>query len=353
MTVRLFTVDMDSPADMAGLEAAIAVCGKNRLRRVAILTKVEGNPVPNDFSRELARQSLSALLAKYGIEDRSLVLLSVGCEGVATPLSFLIADMAEEEPPAAGRRLALGIARSAPVAAYEHGSAGLVTRVADTVRAALADGALAPENAALVLVKVPTAAPAQIDLTPEQTSMSRGRAVGALGVGCALGEIAPARITEAAIGRDLTLMTRHAMTFAGPELDRIEVVALGNRPGAGGDLTIATAFMADILDGTAIRRMLSEAGARPTPWGELADPAQVPALLVKAGIPPDDRLRGARIVAHRGALPADGQMRAALSGVVGSILGHTRFFVSGDPVQQAPPGGGIAAAILRVTNAPA
>jgi cyanuric acid amidohydrolase len=50
---------------------------------------------------------------------------------------------------------------------------------------------------------------------------------------------------------------------------------------------------------------------------------------------------------HDSPLPPDTHMRAALSGVVGSLLGHTRFFVSGDPIQQAPPGGGIAAAILR------
>jgi hypothetical protein len=34
--------------------------------------------------------------------------------------------------------------------------------------------------------------------------------------------------------------------------------------------------------------------------------------------------------------------------MLGAILGHTRFFNSGDPIHHAPPGGGVAAAIVRM-----
>ena len=46
---------------------------------------------------------------------------------------------------------------------------------------------------------------------------------------------------------------------------------------------------------------------------------------------------------------ADGHKltEGAASGMVGSLLGHTRFFISGDPIHHAPPGGGVAAAIIR------
>jgi hypothetical protein len=33
--------------------------------------------------------------------------------------------------------------------------------------------------------------------------------------------------------------------------------------------------------------------------------------------------------------------------VLGSLLGHLRFFVSADAVHQAPPGGGVASVVFR------
>jgi cyanuric acid amidohydrolase len=312
--------------------------------------KVEGNHAPNDFSRELARRALHEVLAHHRLAERALTLLAIGCEGVATPLAYVIADLDDDAPSLRELRLAIGLATSAPIPATQRGTTGLVESVAATVAAALRDAKLAATEVGLVLVKVPTAPVGAVDTTPKHASMRRGRSIAALGTGIALDEIAPDRVTDEMIGRDDMLdylYARRAMTFAGPELDRVEVVALGNRPGVGGDLVVASTLLSDILDAPAIRRMLTANDVTLTDGGALADPAVVPALLLKAGIAPDGRVRGARTIAYSSALPPESHMRAAASGVLGSILGHTRFFISGDPIHHAPRGGGIAAALIR------
>jgi cyanuric acid amidohydrolase len=349
MTVRVLTIDMASPADMAGIEAALTGIGPARLRRLAVLVKVEGNYAPNDFSRELTRRTLHETLSKLGVLERTVTLQAIGCEGVATPLAYLIADVEDEVRATAEPRLAFGFARSAAIPPAECGSRKLLDPIVATVAAALADAGLTVANAGLVMVKVPTIHPGTAGTTPDQGSMRRGRSLAGLGAGIALGEIDPARVTDAIIGRDgpADLYARRAMTFAGPETDRIEVIALGNRPGASGDLVVAVTFMSDILDRGAIHRLLAENGVAMLPGGTLADPGDVPALLVKAGIAPDGSVRGARTMVYSSTFPAESHLRAAASGVVGSLLGHTRFFISGDPIHHAPPGGGVAAAIIR------
>ena len=66
MTVRIAVVDMDAPDDTAGIAAALAKLGAGRLRRLAVLVKVEGNAAANDFSRELARRAIGETLAAWG-----------------------------------------------------------------------------------------------------------------------------------------------------------------------------------------------------------------------------------------------------------------------------------------------
>jgi cyanuric acid amidohydrolase len=216
--------------------------------------------------------------------------------------------------------------------------------------AALRDGDLTPASAGLVMVKTPTVPAGTPGATPEQTSMRRGRSLGALGAGIALRDIDAARVTDAVIGLDgpADLYARRVMTIAAPESDRIEAIALGNRAGAGGDLVVTSTMMADILDGAAISCMLAESGVALTRWGGVSDPDDVAALLVKTGVAPDGRVRGRRTTISGGFLPPETHIRAASSGMVGAILGRTRFFNSGDPIHHAPPGGGVAAAIVRM-----
>jgi cyanuric acid amidohydrolase len=348
MTIELVTIDMAAPADVDGLARALDAIGP--IRRLAVLAKLEAQPGREDESRGLARRAIDGLLAERGLAARAVVLLAVGCEGVATPFAQLIVDLevpdnAEGQGPS---RLALGIARSAPVALVERGMRALVDRVADTVRLALEDAALVPAQIGLALVKCPVAPPGAAEATADQKSLPRGRAIAALGAGIVLGEIAEQRLSDSMIARDVGVFARRAMTFAGPEIDRVEAIVLGNRPGAGGALQVISAQLADILDAAGIRRMLDGAGVRFDRWGELVDPDEVASLLLKAGVAPDGQVRGRRTTVFSSGLAPDWHMRAAQTGLVGALLGHTRCFISGDPIQQAPPGGAVVAAIVRV-----
>jgi hypothetical protein len=98
----------------------------------------------------------------------------------------------------------------------------------------------------------------------------------------------------------------------------------------------------------AISCMLAESGVALTRWGVVSDPDDVAALLIKTSVAPDGRVRGQRTTIHSGSAPPETHIRAASSGMLGAILGRTRFFNSGDPIHHAPPGGGVAAAIVRM-----
>ena len=347
MSIELATIDMADPADVDGLAGALDALGP--IRRLAVLAKLEAQPGCEDESRSRGRRAVDTMLVARGLAERTVVLLAVGCEGVATPFAQLIVDL---DSPSNGERpgpprLVLGIARSAPVAPAERGARALVDRVADTVRRALDDAALTPAQVGLALVKCPVAPQDAADASADQRSLSRGRAIAALGAGVALREIAEQRLSDSMIASDVGVFARRAMTFAGSEIDRVEAVVLGNRPGAGGTLQVTSAQLADILDGAGIRRMLAGAGVRIDRWGELVDPDEVAALLLKAGVAPNGLVRGRRTTVFSSGLAPDWHMRAAQTGLVGSLLGHTRCFISGDPIQQAPPGGAVAAAIVH------
>jgi len=274
-------------------------------------------------------------------------MLAIGCEGVSTPSGYVLIETPDTEAMCDPEHsaLVLGTATSSPPPAEEIGTPALVDRVAATVRAALADAHLLPEQAVLVLVKGPLLAPRHPLATPARANGTRGRAVAALGVAVALGEVAREKVTMESIAADLSLYTRRAMTFAGPELDRIEVVAFGNRAGACGHLRICATLTRDLLDCASIKRMLLGAGLELDELGELAEPARVKAVLAKCGVAPDGLLRGGRTTVYTSSLTPEVHMRAAESGVLGAIFGTTRYFISGDPIQQSSAGGGIAAAI--------
>ncbi len=349
MAVRVLTVDMASPEDMTGIETTLAELGPQRVRRLAVLAKLEAS-APNDYSCEPTRRALHAVLTTVKLFERTTSVLAVGCEGIATPFAYLLADVDDGAPKTSEPRLAMGFGASAPVPAAERGRAALLPLISDAVVAALRDGDLTPASAGLILVKTPTVPAGTQGATPEQTSMRRGRSLGALGAGIALGDIDVTRVTDAVIGLDgpADLYARRVMTIAAPESDRIEAIALGNRAGAGGDLVVTSTMMADILDGAAISCMLAESGVALTRWGGVSDPGDVAALLVKTGVAPDGRVRGQRTTIYRGFAPPETHIRAASSGMLGAILGRTRFFNSGDPIHHAPPGGGVAAAIVRM-----
>jgi len=137
------------------------------------------------------------------------------------------------------------------------------------------------------------------------------------------------------------------MVFSGSELDCVEIMLLANRLGASGDLRVQTGQIKDAIDADGIKAMLREAGCKFDDEGRLRDRDKVVAMLVKGGIAPDGYIRGCRTTIKTSHLDMDKHVRATLGGVVSSILGSCRNFISANTVHQAPPGGGLCACIVR------
>ncbi|WP_329175704.1 ring-opening amidohydrolase [Streptomyces sp. NBC_01477] len=359
MTVRIDSFDTAGPGDTDALVSRLAAYDPARIRRLALLVKTEGSAEVNDFSRELASwRAREAVLAHGGaaLLDRTVLLHSTGAEGAMTPFGYLFADLADDpadhpadlaapepgahaEPDAA---LALGVGRSREVRGAEIGTAGHVALAEAAVAEAVADAGLTPDQVALALVKTPLTGHDE----PTRVTSAAAKAVGALGSALALGEVDRTAVVPAAFGRDTGLYSRRTMVFSSSEADRVEVLVLGNRPGAAGGLRIASGLLADVLDAPGIRRVLADAGADLAADGTVREPDRVAALLVKAGHRSDGTLRGARTTVLTSQLDPDKHIRAVMSGVAGAVLGSGRMFISANSVHQAPDGGGLCVAVV-------
>jgi cyanuric acid amidohydrolase len=348
MSAVVHCFDMAGAGDVTALESWLRAQDLARMSRLVVFAKTEGHHAPNDFSRDLLKLKLAQLFASLGLgEERAVSQLTIGCEGVGSAKGFAFARFDDAPSVGGPPRLALGFARSdvAPVA--EIGTTALVDRTAATAHAAMRDAGLTPEEVRLLFIKTPLLSARHPEATPNRTVMHRGRAISALGGGVALGEIARDRITEEAIATDLSLYAHRVQAVTGAEITRVEVIAMGNRAGAGGDLTIDSAHTEDILDQASIRRLLRRNGLSIDADGGLLDGERVAALLVKTMVPESSMVRGSRTTVYTSGWAPEAHIRAAASGVLGSLLGHLRFYVSADSVHQAPEGGGLATVVVR------
>lgn len=347
MTVEVIAYDTAHPGDVSELSRHLQRFEVASIRRLALLVKTEGNADVNDFSREYAMQSASLAIEKHGgklLLERSSFLFSTGCEGVMTPFGYLFVDF--DEPGAAPSRasaLAIGCARSRSLAPEEIGTPLHADLTADTVREAMADAGVRAADVGLVIVKTPVMSHA---VPGKRITSAYSKAVGALGAGVALGEVDRQSIVQEAFDSDHSLHARRAMVFSGAELDCVEILLLANRAGAAGNLFITTGHLRDVLDAKGLRDMYAGAGCGIVD-GALADPARVVATMIKAGVAPDGRVRGRRTTIKSSHIDMDKHVRAAMSGIVGSITGSTRAFISANTVHQAPAGGGLCACIVR------
>jgi cyanuric acid amidohydrolase len=347
MTVEVAAYDTAHPGDVTGLARHLERFDPARLRRLALLVKTEGNSDVNDFSREYAMQSASLAIEKHGgqrLLERSTFLFSTGCEGAMTPFGYLFVDFEEEAKPSRANALAIGCARSRSLAADEIGTPAHADITAETVNKAMADAGVRPADVGLVIVKTPVMSHAGAG---KRITSAHSKAVGALGAGVALGEVDRRRIVHEAFDTDHSLHAKRAMVFSGSELDCVEILLLANKPGSPGKLTIHTGYLRDVLDAKGLRDMYKVAGCRIDADGQVADAARVVATMIKAGAAPDGKLRGRRTTMKTSHIDMDKHVRAAMSGIVGSILGDTRAFISANTVHQAPAGGGLCACIVR------
>ena len=353
------------PGDAASV-AALFDAGTLRPEEVvAILGKTEGNGCVNDFTRAYAVEALCHMLAaRLGstaaqVAERVAMVMSGGTEGGLSP-HFLVFAVREEAAPAGPPALALGTAFTRDFAPEELGRMAQLQATAAAVRQAMDQaGIVRIEDVHYVQVKCPLLTSDRIaaakargaTVATEDTyhSMGLSRGASALGVALALGEVAEAALSDAAIGADLSLFSGRASCSAGVELLRNEVVVMGNSATWTGDLVIAHDVMADAIALPAVHAALRAAGLD-TGGGQLAtaEADRLVAVLAKAEPSSTGTIRGRRhIMWDDSDINATRHARALVGGVIAAATGRTDLFVSGGAEHQGPDGGGPVAVIAR------
>ena len=289
---------------------------------------------------------------------------SGGTDGVLTPHATVFARV----PSPAGETsdgaalLSVGVAMSDVILPEDIGRPTMVATVADGVRRAMADAGIDdPAEVHYVTDQDPAAhhghhrggpRRGEDTVTDEPLeSMNISNGTTALGIAVALGEIeTPA---AEAIGRDLALFSSVASCSSGVELDRAQIVVVGNAPGVGGRFRVGHSVIRDALDVDGIYGAIRSAGLdlpdRPVA-GDLGD--RLVNLFIKCEADPTGRLRKRRQVAlddsdvhhHR-------HIKGAVGGVAAAAIGDPAVFVSVAALHQGPSGGGPVAAVVEVGDA--
>jgi ring-opening amidohydrolase-like protein len=362
-------VVLESVSDAAGLARLIEAGAFAADDVVAVIGKTEGNGGVNDFTRILADQAFRGVLLERGTRSRTEVeripmVWSGGTDGVLTPHATVFASV-PGTPGGESRgatRLSVGVAMSDVILPEHIGRPPMVATVAEGVRRAMADaGVDDPAEVHYVQTKTPLLTMATIEeahsrgedtVTDEPLeSMNLSNGTTALGIAVALGEIeTPA---AEAIGRDLALFSSVASCSSGVELDRAQIVVVGNAPGVGGRFRVGHSVMRDALDVGGIYEAIRSAGLdlpdRPVA-ADLGD--RLVNVFIKCEADPTGRLRSRRQVAlddsdvhhHR-------HIKGAVGGVAAAAVGDPAVFVSVAALHQGPTGGGPVAAVVDVGDA--
>jgi barbiturase len=360
-------VVLESVSDASGLAALVDSGAFAADEVVAVIGKTEGNGGVNDFTRILADQAFRGVLLERGTRSRAEVdqipmVWSGGTDGVLTPHATVFARVPGEPSEGAEPRLSVGVAMSDVILPEHIGRPPMVATVAEGVRRAMTDAGIDdPAEVHYVQTKTPLLTMSTIEeargrgetvVTDEPLeSMNLSNGTTALGIAVALGEIeTPA---GDAIGRDLSLYSSVASCSSGVELDRAQIVVVGNAPGIGGRFRVGHSVMRDALDAEGIYAAIRSAGLdlpdRPVA-ADLGD--RVVNVFIKCEADPTSRLRGRRQVSlddsdvhhHR-------HIKGAVGGVAAAAIGDPAVFVSVAALHQGPSGGGPVAAVVDVGDA--
>ncbi len=365
MIVKAFKVGMGAPDDVSQARALLDAGAFQARDVVAILGKTEGNGGVNDFTRALATLSFQLLLADRSeqtvesIARRVPIIWSGGTEGLMSPHATIFV----REPggqPSGEKRLTVGTAYTRDLRPEEFGRLEHVRVAAAGVRAAIADAGI-EDPADIHFVQIKTGA-----LTTERVhdarsrgqavvtgdtykSMAYARAVAALGIGMATGEIDEARVGDESIGHDFALYSDIASTSSGVELMNCEIIVLGNSRRSQSDLVIAHAVMQDAIDAPAVREALRRAGLRVECELAEADRARLVNVFAKCEPGGEGHTRGRRHVMFEDSdINYTRHIRGVVNAVIASVTGDTMCYVSAGAEHQGPPGGGVVAVVARV-----
>jgi barbiturase len=365
MPFEVRKVEIERVTDASGFAALIDAGVFDADDVVAVIGKTEGNGGVNDYTRILADQAFRGVLLARGTrredEIREIPMAwSGGCDGVITPHATVFARIGDERgEDTDDKRLSVGVAMSEVLLPEDIGRPEMVTKVADGVRRAMElAGITDVADVHYVQTKTPllvqeTIADAHArgqTVYTEDTllSMDISNGTTALGVALALGEIDEVP-TEAQIGRDHALYSAVASCSSGVELDRGQIVVVGNAPGARSRYRVGHAEMADALDQDGIWAAIRSAGLdlpeRPhhTDLG-----GRLVNVFLKCEADPRGTLRGRRqLPLNDSDVHHHRQIKGAVGGVAAATIGDPAVFVSVAALHQGPLGGGPVAAIVR------
>jgi cyanuric acid amidohydrolase len=337
---------------------------------VAVIGKTEGNGGVNDYTRILADQAFRGVLVDRGTRAPDAVkqvpmAWSGGCDGVITPHAVVFARVPDEQgvDVASGsddKRLSVGFAMSDVLLPEDIGRPAMVEKVAEGVERAMAEAGISDvADVHYVQTKTPllvqdTIADAHArgqTVFTEDTlySMDVSNGTTGLGIAYALGEIDQVPPPEA-ICRDTDLYSSVASCSSGVELDRAQIVVVGNAPGSRSRYRVGHSEMRDALDQDGIWDAIRSAGLdlpeRPH-HTDLGD--RLVGVFLKCEADTRGSLRGRRqLMLDDSDVHHHRQIKGAVGGVTAATVGDTAVFVSVGALHQGPQGGGPVAAIVRV-----
>ena len=365
-TIDAFRVPLDHTADVSGLERLVA---QGRLRPddvIAVTGKTEGWAT-GETSRVDADQAIRRFLLDHGSRTASAIdqipmVFTTGGIGILTPHVVAYTRTYAEPSTTGGARLAMGVARSALIRPEWMANTRIVEANADAARAAAADAGIDPSAVEYVVGKAyyPTrqdfadARAAGYEIPELDDRALFRKASGGAGLGVAVAADGMPMPLADEIGNRLDLWSAKVAVSAnelepvGGDGPQTQLMAFGNRVGAGGRLRVGHAAMADMLDVDALPRALRRAGLDVGP-GPLSPEqrGRVVAVYVKVNFPTDGRLRGRRQIVEN---PQYGTLaKAAVGGMFAAFLQDNLVWISGSAKHQGPDGGGTVAAVVDVS----
>jgi ring-opening amidohydrolase-like protein len=361
--IEVRKVAIENVSDAGGLARLIDDGVIDADRVVAVIGKTEGNGGVNDYTRIIADRAFRAVLVEKGSRSADDVkqvpiVWSGGTDGVISPHATVFAtvpdDVAEktDEP-----RLTVGYAMSDTLYPEDIGRVAMISKVADAVKVAMeragitdvADVHYVQTKTPLLTIHTIRDAKARgktVWTEETHSSMDLSNGCTALGVAVALGEIDMP--TDADVMHNRELYSAVASCSSGVELDRAQVVVVGNARGVGGRYRVGHSVMKDALDADGIWAAISDAGLDLPDRPHVSDiGCRLVNVFLKCEVSQDGNVHG-----RRNAMLDDSdvhwhrQIKACVGGVTAAVTGDPAVFVSVSAAHLGPDGGGPVAAIV-------
>lgn len=360
--IEVRKVPIHSVSDASELAKLIDDGVMDASRVVAIIGKTEGNGGVNDYTRIIADRAFREVLVAKGAPADQVkqvpIVWSGGTDGIISPHATIFATVpADQAEQSDELRLTVGFAMSEPILPEEIGYTGMISKVADAVRVAMERAAITdPADVHYVQTKTPL-----LTIHTIRDAESRGKSVWThhthesmdlsngttgLGIAVALGEIEMP--TDADVMNNRSLFSAVASCSSGVELDRAQVVVVGNTKGIGGRYRIGHSVMRDALDADGVWSAIKDAGLDLPERPHSSDlQGRLVNVFLKCEVSQTGEVRG-----RRNAMLDDSdvhwhrQIKSAVGGVTASVTGDPAVFVSVSAAHQGPDGGGPVAAIV-------